>query len=581
MKTGKIVLTVLLISFALFFIYHMPGIQSCKLTSDNLDEIIDEIKVLNPRWDGFYSAVYSEDKIIGLDFSPSKSNYALQVAIDDLSPLDKYNLEILIIPNSGLSDISFLRKSNITELDISHSRVNTIMPLRTNKLKKLNIAYTQISDISMLERSNLEELDITGNFRIKDISPLCNINSLSSLKMQGVYPSSKIDIVNMPLRLLYVSPIGTASFNNMLFPSCLQELTIRIIDTDIEYSYVNDTSQLENAFIYSANELKMLKKLNLGLQNFSPENFLTSPLLSEVNLYGCSFEDTRLHIPSNSLEYLNLQHTDIDSLDNICLDNIKTLNISYTMIDEIPPLPKINTLLISNTNVSSLDSVGDECEILDISNTTIDYIPYRIICSLKRIIMRNSVIKDLSFLKEANKLEDLDISSYPYKLDIASIIPDSIKRLTMAWCVLSQETLTIPDNIRLQHLSVQSNKGLKKISLNPSELVTLSIAYSSVSDLSFLPPQGIKNLYLREGVITSLSGIVGSNSQKLDISHCDIDSFEPLKNTSIVYLDVAFSNFTEEDLKYLPFDSLMFLNIAGTGITNIPINTLKAYVLYK
>jgi Leucine-rich repeat (LRR) protein len=590
MKTKTSVVLLMLSMILLIFAgccksrkHETTNVELFKLTSDNLSGIISKIKELNPAWDGTYSVISEAGEFIGLDFSASPSSNVSHVAIDNLSPLSEYNLTILRIPNSRLSDILFLRNSNLVELDISHSEVKTINPLQTNKLRKLNIADTQIRDISNLRKSNLEELDITGNKHIKDISTLCEIKSLACLKMQGVCPSVKIDIGSMHLTLLYVSPLGTVAFYNMTYPDSLQELTIRDIDIDIEYAYDNHITPLESEDIKSTNKLTKLQKLSLGGTIAFPDHFLASPFLTEVNLYGSRFPNTRLHIPSKSLKKLNLQYTNIDSLEGIDLSNVMELNISNTSIKDIPELQKVTCLLVSDSDVSSLASVGNCCEKLDISNSKNDRIPQNLCNSLRDLIMRNAIVSDLSFLQKADKLETLDISQYTKDLEISAIIPSSAKRLTMTSCMLPKDTLEIPDSVRLNHLNISGNKGLKELQMNASELSTLGISNTGISHLSFLPPGGIRNIYASHGNITSLSGIIGSNTKKLDISHCNIESFEPLQTTTITDLNVSFSNFAEKDLKFIPMDSIRMLNVAGTGIHKLPkaMHDKISYVLYE
>lgn len=146
MKTKTSVVLLMLSMILLIFAgccksrkHETTNVELFKLTSDNLSGIISKIKELNPAWDGTYSVISEAGEFIGLDFSASPSSNVSHVAIDNLSPLSEYNLTILRIPNSRLSDILFLRNSNLVELDISHSEVKTINPLQTNKLRKLNI----------------------------------------------------------------------------------------------------------------------------------------------------------------------------------------------------------------------------------------------------------------------------------------------------------------------------------------------------------------------------------------------------------------------------------------------------------
>lgn len=549
------------------------GIPKERLTIKNVEVLIDNIKQRNPYWDGQHAIIYDSNEPIGIDFSHiehdlinSGKKILSETKIDDLMPLSGINIRILRIPYSRIKNINFLRGTDIEELDISHSAVKTISSLQVDKLRKINLAYTQVTDISILAQGPLEELNLTGNLEIRDISPVRSIKSLKSLKMQGVHPKNIAPLHKLTLETLHISPLQARELKG-LFPNNLRELTIREVDSDIEFRGEKGISHTFS--LKFDHDLIYLERLDVGWEVDSLKHIIASPMLVKVILRGSRFPSNDCNFVSKKIKYLNLAWTGIESIDGIETSHIEYLDLSNTQISVLPQLNNVKQVFISDTLVDSLEIINPFCEVLDISNTKVAFIPQKLMNNLKFLKMRYIDLKNIDDLRNAKQLTVLDISGYKGKLNLVAIMPFSVKKLMINDCPLPSITLVIPEKIILEYLSVAGITSLRSLKMDVSALSVLNIGRTNISDLSFLPSSGIKVLLAYNTPISSLCGIVGEKTEKLNLSHCNIDSFLPLHNTSIKELDVSFSNFNSHDIRFLPLNSIRILNLAGTGITRV------------
>lgn len=153
-------------------------------------------------------------------------------------------------------------------------------------------------------------------------------------------------------------------------------------------------------------------------QDYSPINNLTNlKYFSGLGLYKCN--DLTIFENMDNLIYFELTAADIQNgLDVICeKENLACLNLFRCTAEDFSPIEKcvnLKKLVLSETNVTDLSFLKNltELEYLNIENTNPEeYDKIGCCTKLKYLYISNTDITDLSFLKNLKELERLEIVS--------------------------------------------------------------------------------------------------------------------------------------------------------------------------
>ena len=234
-----------------------------------------------------------------------------------------------------------------------------------NKAKKL---YISDCDFMVLPKelkslTLLEELRLDGNKNLRDLSPLANLQNLTTL---SVYNTQVSDL----------SPLTN-----------LHNLTL----LSLYNTQVSDLSPLANL-----PNLTLLYVYNTQVRNLNP-------LVNLQNLI--------------SLSVYNTQVSDLSPLVN--LHNLTSLDISNTQVSDLSPLANLQNLTelyVSNTQVSDLSPLANLQSLtsLDVSNPQVrDLTPLANLQNLTSLYVSNTLVSDLSPLATLQKLTSLSVSNIP------------------------------------------------------------------------------------------------------------------------------------------------------------------------
>ena len=448
---------------------------------------------------------FGEDDIIGLyHFLKSKGEYSEAIAVlkelENHRDYDKFLTEIWklrlersqlkgvfelkgasIVANGGkfkisfqnvpLFDLSPMAKMPIKELEISNCRINNIDALKDMPLEVLSLNNTGVSSLKPVAGKSLIELKLR-NHKIKDLSPL----------------------KGMPLRRLVLNNCPV----EQLFP-----LTGMV---SLEYLSI-ENSQVASLAPLRGMRLKYLNAQNTKVRNISP---LKGMPLKTLILNSSQVNNLTV-LKTIAPEILELNDTLVTHLPDINVSNLKRISISDSPVKNINTLKNavlLSEISLSNTQVTNLSALQDKkLETVHMTGTPVSKISPVINKKLKNLYITGTLVDDFEVIKNAPNLEvlfanDCGIS----KISVLSGLP--LKELDLS------------DNEQIS--SIEPLKGLKLLHLNLNK--------TSVTDISILHNQPIKDLSLQGTAISSLDVIPSLKKLKsLNIKDCkEIKSMKPL-----------------------------------------------------
>ena len=115
----------------------------------NIEKVIEELKKVNPEWDGAYR-YYADTKRLDLE----------DTNISDITPLKGMPLKWLDLDNTNVSDLTPLKGMSLEGLDLDNTKVSDLTPLKGMPLKWLYLDNTKVSDLSPLKGMPLAGLDL-------------------------------------------------------------------------------------------------------------------------------------------------------------------------------------------------------------------------------------------------------------------------------------------------------------------------------------------------------------------------------------------------------------------------------------
>ena len=115
----------------------------------NIENVIEELKKVNPEWDGEYD--YDDDiKFLNLE----------NTNISDLTPLKGMPLKFLYLENTNISDLTPLKGMPLEGLNLDNTNVSDLTPLKGMPLKLLYLDNMPAAEKSLPEW--LDGVDVYG-----------------------------------------------------------------------------------------------------------------------------------------------------------------------------------------------------------------------------------------------------------------------------------------------------------------------------------------------------------------------------------------------------------------------------------
>ena len=174
-----------------------------------VEKFVDEMKKLNPEWDGVVEPGIDKGKVVELKFCTigvtNVSPVATFLSLDTLDCAGRYKLYPFNASERGhLSDLSALKDMKINVLRLGNNPIRDLSPLQGMKLRELEIPDTDVLDLSPLKGMKLTTLLAVRLKNLNDLSPLQGM-PISHLKLIATSVSDLSPLHGMPLIDLNIS----------------------------------------------------------------------------------------------------------------------------------------------------------------------------------------------------------------------------------------------------------------------------------------------------------------------------------------------------------------------------------------
>lgn len=418
----------------------------------NLDEKTQELKIVS-----VYTTKVSRDEELKAWWNSLDSGWKsyfknkFQLTSSDTVGLDLWykfvSLDSLNLSGNreikNLNALSELR--DLKHLDISNTSITNLAPIsNVTLLESLNISNTSTSNIQFIKYSDrLKYLDIS-NTKIENISELLNLKSLIGVRAEKT-PIQSFAVLNEFKNLVDLD-LTESGFNNL---ENIKEL-VKLERLDLSKNYM-----LNFSAIASLTSLKNLDLSQSNLQDLSPLKGMTrlellditntsvadlSPVENLPGLKKISADQTKLSVDAatdfvrRNREILLIHHVkDLESwwegLPVAWKDVLKKANPSIRNDQPgVEVLTQTVTLPSIDLNEAGIETLNPLIRFVNLSDLSfsgnplvVDLIPLSEIRTLKRIVGKNSGVKDISILKEVELLEYIDLEGNPVE-SIAGIV---------------------------------------------------------------------------------------------------------------------------------------------------------------
>jgi len=424
----------------------------------NLDEKTQELKIVS-----VYTTKVSRDEELKAWWTSLDSGWKsyfksrFQLSTTDSVGLDMWykfvSVDSLNLAGNrqikNLNALSELR--DLKHLDISSTSITNLGPIsNVTLLESLNIANTSTSNIQFIKYSDrLKYLDIS-NTKIENISELLNLKSLVGVKAERT-PIQSFSVLN-EFKNLTDLDLTESGFNNL---ENIKEL-VKLERLDLSKNYM-----LNFSAIASLTSLKYLDLSQSNLQDLSPLKGMTrlellditgtsvadlSPVETLPELKKISADQTKLSVETatdfvrRNREILLIHHVkDLESwwvgLPEAWKSVLKKANPSIKNdqpgVEILTQTVTLPTLNLDDAGIETLNPLIRFVNLSDLSFSdnplVTDLIPLSEIRTLKKVVGKNSGVKDLSILKEVELLEHIDLEGSPVE-SISAIV--SLPKLT-------------------------------------------------------------------------------------------------------------------------------------------------------
>ena len=336
----------------------------------------------------------------------------------------------------------------------------------------------------------------------------------------------------------------------------------------------------ETLTIYTSKlAIKSLNKLNLDNKNIS-------------NLKGLEyFKDVRqLYLSNNNIEdigilkeFKNLSRIDlsnnnienIEALDINLYDDTPEVNLENNNIKDITPLKNYYKINISGNPIESGINSLNKVAILNIGNCILSNEQLNQISELPLLYelgLQNDNIKDVSFLENANTIEELDLSNNKELTNINKLI--NITTLNLSNCELDDsiiENLRQLYNLKSLNLSQNNISDTEQLG-NIWGISTLDLSYTNITDVSYL--RNKQEIFL-SGNHNLINLDKLSSVRYLTLDDCQIKDFSFIDELSNLY-SLSLRNNNIKSLPEFNNDRITSLDLKGNEIMDI--SNLKEYI---
>jgi serine/threonine protein kinase len=357
---------------------------------------------------------------------PLESIIINQCPITDLSPLKDKKLKYVELVGAKITSLHELSSSAPEVLVLQDSKINSLDNIDLSNLKKLNISASEITDLSPLKGVPLQELT-AENCKIKDLTPLhsaklthlyldsTSIESLHGLEnqnilrleIQGTAIKDLTPLKNSKLEYLNINHSRVSSLEALIEHTTLKVLRMR-------HTRINNLSPLANSNIehldISENNIKdikpIFKKSLRRLQMDGSTIHSIKGISQAVNLRDLSAKEAFFNFKdlseSKSIQILDLQRTQIKSLNPLEHMKLIDLQLNHAIINDLTAL----------TNMKSLKH-------LEISSTQIDDLSPLTNLNISALLMNQCVkVRDLTPLANNKYLTYIELPNHLSKQDL-------------------------------------------------------------------------------------------------------------------------------------------------------------------
>jgi len=612
----------------------IASIYTTKLSRD--EELAEWWEILDPNWKIFLKEKFQVSEFDSIDVD-------LLYRFVSMDSLDISGTDSLL----NLKPLEAMRELKFVNL--SNTQITELGPIsNVTFLEYLDVSNTPASDIQFIKYSDrLKHLDIS-NTEIHHIEDLANLKTLTSLKADRT-PIMSFAVLNEFDSLQSLSLVESG-FNSAENISKLKKLN----SLDLSRNYLINFTSLS--------ELEALKYLNLSetnIQDLTPLNKLNN--LEEVNLTSTGIADVSV---LNSKPSLYKVLADQTKLSVIAADNFTRNNPKVLLIHHVKDLeswwsglsdawkatlkkanPKIKSenpnveILTETIGLEELDMTGEgiltlnpitsfvKLHKLDFSDNDVsDLVPLSEVKTLVEIIGKNTLVKDISPIKNNELLERLDLEGSPVEsiMDVLSLtelvylnvnnsrifeeeVPEILiqkptlniiyrTEALMTWWsglddvwknILRKQNLIPedPDSEQLHAMTGKSSLDFERVSMEKIEALTvfsnlrsLTIFDAPLTDISPISSMKLlKVLKISQVPVSDFSSIRSLNMlEELDISNTGISELDPLANL----IQLKKLNISGTNLKVLKglegLLNLEELDVASTNLRSLrPIEGLK------
>ena len=409
-----------------------------------------------------------------------------------------------------LSEIWQLRLKELNFIDFELETKSYIEAF--NGEFNISIRKQDIYDLSPLASMPIKRLAING-CRISTLKPLKNLN-IEELSLYNLNISDLTPIKNMPLQILRLRNCKVSSLAP-LEGMKLKTLSIEncpVVRLDPLRGMELIRVELDNTLITVLGPLKNMPIRHLSANNTRIKNLIPLRGMPLRYLYLNSTSVQKLNgIENTALTALHLDQTYVTEVEKLNTKNLEEFYMSGTPLKDISFLKdaeKLKVVGLSDTQITSLEPLrGIKVSKVYIDNVAIKDITPVTNSELNEIQISNSFASDISSLKNCRKLESLSAQNCGIS-DISSLNGLPLKRVNLS------------GNINLKDLSFIDIRSLERLDLRST----------GVKDISFLKGAKINYLNLTHTSIKDISAVSTlENLTELHIKGCDhIQSVKPL-----------------------------------------------------
>jgi Leucine-rich repeat (LRR) protein len=602
----------------------IASIYTTKLSRD--EELAEWWEILDPNW-----KIFLKDKFQVSEYDSVDVNLLYRFVSMDSLDISGTDSLLNLKPLEAMRELRYV--------DLSNTRITELGPIsNVTFLEYLNVSNTPASDIQFIKYSErLKHLDIS-NTEINHIEELANLKTLKSLKADRT-PIMSFAVLNEFDSLESLSLVESG-FNSAENISKLKKL--KYLDLSRNY-LINFTS---------LSELEGLIELNLSetnIQDLTPLNKLDN--LEQVNLTSTQVADISvLNSKPNLIKVL----ADQTKLSVISADNFTRNNPKVLLIHHVKDLeswwsglseawkntlkkanPKIQTdnpnveILTETIGLEELDMTGEGISTLNpitrfvklhklnfSENEVSDLLPLSEVKTLIEIVGKNTLVKDISPIKNNDLLERLDLEGSPVEsiMDVLTLpelvylnvnnsrifeeeVPEVLiqkptlniiyrTEALMAWWsdlddvwknLLRKQNSTPenPDTDQLHAMTGKSSLEFERVSIGKIEALTMfsNLRSLTIFDAPLMDISPISNMKLLKVLkisqvpVSDFTPISSLNQlEELDISNTGIAELDPLANL----IQLKKLNISGTNLKVLKgLEGLLNLEELDVASTNL------------